>query len=627
MQSGQTGKERDVLVPTMCLPALRVCQVSAGGMHSLALTEDGNLWTWGEPWGSFSMTIDRRPHRVEVEDPEEIVERGGFVAIACGAFHNLALTASGEIYSFGLNDYGQLGLGHTASVTAPQRIVDGLEGVTVADISCGGWHSACISTRGEVFVWGRGEYGRLGLGDKSGSSKLRPAKVWALEGVKMVQVSCGGSHTLGVTADGKAWAWGRGSFGRLGTGEERDAITPVEVKLPGGPERWHVIAVAAGGRHSLCFAVPDNGNLLEEQSSSGWEQQQRRQQRSPMGLSPQSSGIRLNSAAIAAAAAAAAAVPVGGGGAASAGGGGLETDGGADDELSTSPDGDSPLSSGGGGGHGGDHHTNELTPLQTHLQEQDINIPAPSQNHHQVQHRHQVQQQQQHEAEEEGEAPAAAGIDVELNTINDNDDDSLLGEDSLEELIAQAPSVMPNNNSKGGASATPSMAASSVGAHDVVGVGVNTPVESLISQGVASLGLQEQQQIMQRQHNPEGTATATAGATQHQAPYLELSPSKQRTRHYRGRGRRGTAGATSQGGARTGSPKRGEEKAAQENQRWQQQDDDEEEEEDEEYGDVEPSEQGSDSEVGVVREEVRRAVSTAAATMRGLRDDLLGDNS
>ncbi len=177
MQCGQAGKERDVMVPTMCLPALRVCQVSAGGMHSLALTEDGSLYAFGEPWGSFSMTIDRRPHRVEVEDPEEIADRGGFVAIACGAFHNLALTATGEIYSFGLNDYGQLGLGHTASVTSPQRIVDGLEGVTVADISCGGWHSACVSTSGEVFMWGRGEYGRLGLGDKSGSSKLRPAKV------------------------------------------------------------------------------------------------------------------------------------------------------------------------------------------------------------------------------------------------------------------------------------------------------------------------------------------------------------------------------------------------------------------------------------------------------------------
>ena len=197
MQSGQGGHERDVLLPSPCLPGLRVSQVSAGGMHSLLLTADGELWQFGEPWGSFSMTIDRTPKRIEVADPEEAARRGAFVAIAAGAFHNLALTSTGEVYAYGLNDYGQLGLGHTASVTAPQRIIEGLEGVEVADISCGGWHSALLTTEGEVYVFGRGEYGRLGIGDKTGSSKLRPTLVKALEGTRMVQLSCGGSHTLG----------------------------------------------------------------------------------------------------------------------------------------------------------------------------------------------------------------------------------------------------------------------------------------------------------------------------------------------------------------------------------------------------------------------------------------------
>jgi len=579
MQSGQAAKERDVLVPTMCLPALRVCQVSAGGMHSLALTEDGNLWTWGEPWGSFSMTIDRRPHRVEVEDPEEILDRGGFVAIACGAFHNLALTATGEIYSFGLNDYGQLGLGHTASVTAPQRIVDGLEGVTVAHISCGGWHSACVSTRGEVFMWGRGEYGRLGLGDKSGSSKLRPAKIWALEkGVKMVQVSCGGSHTLGVTADGKAWSWGRGSFGRLGTGEERDAISPVELKLPGGPERWHVIAVAAGGRHSLCFAVPDNGNLLMEQ----------RRQRSPMGLSPQSSGIRLNSAAIAAAAAAAAAADRGG-----RGGEDLETDGGgADDELSTSPDGDSPISSGDGeSGGGGDEQTLQR---EYNVEQIDINIPPPIQNNHQVHH----PQRHQHAVQE-------VDSDREFtNTLNNRNDENEVDDDglnSLEELIAQAPSVVPTNSTTLSATATAFSPAGDLGMDRL---GRTIP---LISQGVASLNLQNREL---QQHESENVAVAE----HHQAPYVELSPSKQRVRYYRG------TGGGMKGRGRSQSPRRDVETIQVNKTEAEEEEDD-----DEEYGVVEPSEQESDSEPGAIGREAKRAASSAAATMHGLRDDVLGD--
>ncbi len=60
--------------------------------------------------------------------------------------------------------------------------------VQVADIAAGGWHSCALSSAGEVYVWGRGEYGRLGLGDRSGSSKLRPHKVRGLESHVVVQV-------------------------------------------------------------------------------------------------------------------------------------------------------------------------------------------------------------------------------------------------------------------------------------------------------------------------------------------------------------------------------------------------------------------------------------------------------
>ena len=143
-------------------------------------------------------------------------------------------------------------------------------------------------------MWGRGEYGRLGLGDRAGSSKLRPTKVKALEGHRVVEGSCGGTHTVVVTDEGRCFIWGRcgvcvlwvggwgglaracrqqpaharvpcrGAFGRLGTGVQKDCINPVELKLPGGPERWRVITAAAGGRHTMVLAVPDNGGQLEE---------------------------------------------------------------------------------------------------------------------------------------------------------------------------------------------------------------------------------------------------------------------------------------------------------------------------------------------------------------------------
>ena len=86
----------------------------------------------------------------------------------------------------------------------------------------------------DVYVWGRGEYGRLGLGDRGGSSRLRPTRVRGLEGHCCVQASAGGTHTCVLTREGRIFTWGRGSFGRLGIGiATKDHHSPVEVLLPG----------------------------------------------------------------------------------------------------------------------------------------------------------------------------------------------------------------------------------------------------------------------------------------------------------------------------------------------------------------------------------------------------------
>ena len=94
-------------------------------------------------------------------------------------------------------------------------------------------------------------------------------QVKALEGHRVVEGSCGGTHTMVVTDEGRCFIWGRAAFGRLGTGVNKDCISPVELKLPGGPERWRVISVAAGGRHSMALALPDNGNLGQRLAEVG----------------------------------------------------------------------------------------------------------------------------------------------------------------------------------------------------------------------------------------------------------------------------------------------------------------------------------------------------------------------
>jgi len=245
---GQCGcelEERDVIVPRPILKGVKVIEVSAGGMHSLALTDRGEVLMWGERWGDFSLVVQREPSRVSGVS--------NIARISAGAFHNLALTRGGQVLAWGTNDFGQLGIGSTEYATDPVPVED-LER-DIAEIRAGGWHSLAINKFGEVYTWGRGEYGRLGVGDQSGSVKLRPCHVSAMAGHCVVQASCGGTHTMMVTSEGRMFVTGRGSFGRLGRGT-RDRYSPIEVELPGGNRNWKVISVAAGGRHSLCVAVP-----------------------------------------------------------------------------------------------------------------------------------------------------------------------------------------------------------------------------------------------------------------------------------------------------------------------------------------------------------------------------------
>ena len=234
----------NIVVPKLAVPFLRVRSISCGGMHSLALTTSGEVWQWGEPWGDFSMEINRSPKRLRISDVE---------SVASGAFHNLALTSTGNVYGWGTNDFGQLGTGDTAYAVEP-RLTVGLEDIDIADIAAGGWHSLGLSSTGVVYTWGRGEYGRLGLNDPKGTARMRPCKVPGLSQHVVVQAACGGSHTMVLTAKGAIFSWGRHSCGRLGTECEKTVEAPVEVHLPGSSDRWQPICVAIGGRCGVqCF--------------------------------------------------------------------------------------------------------------------------------------------------------------------------------------------------------------------------------------------------------------------------------------------------------------------------------------------------------------------------------------
>lgn len=148
---------------------------------------------------------------------------GGLVRVA----HSLLLTATGRVLSFGNNMYGQLGHGYSAGKQLPDtmrpKYIDALSSVRCICISAGELHSAAVTADGDLYTWGDGFCGQLGLGDKR--PQLLPSQVTlgGLEDEVVESVSCGARHTLAVTEDGEVFSFGLGHFGVLGR-----AYTPFE---------------------------------------------------------------------------------------------------------------------------------------------------------------------------------------------------------------------------------------------------------------------------------------------------------------------------------------------------------------------------------------------------------------
>ena len=139
--------------------------------------------------------------------------------------HAVALTKSGEIYTWGNGDKHRLGHGTTEKEYQP-RLVSVLSGKPkVRDIACGLGHTLCLLETGQLFAWGNGSNGRLGVGDQEDRELAAPVTTYkgstgSQEGRSMpevVGIFCGASHSLAISKDGRCFSWGKNNKGSVGT--------------------------------------------------------------------------------------------------------------------------------------------------------------------------------------------------------------------------------------------------------------------------------------------------------------------------------------------------------------------------------------------------------------------------
>ncbi len=229
-------------VPIQIGSATNWVSVSAGTGHTLAIKSDGTLWTWG--YNFYGQLGDGTNTNQPV--PTQIGSATNWVSVSAGAYHSLGITADKKLWAWGYNADGQLGDASNNDVAVPVQIT--VIGITInwISISAGGYHSLGISDNGKLWAWGRNDYGQLGDGTFFG--RMRPTQITAL--TNWASVSGGASHSLATTADGKLRAWGRNNIGQLGDGTTTDHIAPTQI---GSGTNW--TSVSAGAAHTLGFTT------------------------------------------------------------------------------------------------------------------------------------------------------------------------------------------------------------------------------------------------------------------------------------------------------------------------------------------------------------------------------------
>eukprot|EP00966_Prymnesium_polylepis_P068218 1585429-Prymnesium_polylepis.1 len=228
-QCGLPQGTEAVCVPTMLgsLLGRGVRAVACGAAHSLAVTQSGEVLTWGLG-GSGQLGIgDHNTSPIPRAVPGLATE--AVQGVACGFGHSVVLTRGGGLFSWGWNRDGQLGVGDTQNRSSPCRL-SGM-GVLFQHIACGGAHSAVVSTTGQLYTFGSGSCGQLGLGTVQANA-LRPTLVSKLVdlGVKCALASCGEEFTLAISDTQEVYACGLGNVGQMGSGTDDSFTEPTRVK-------------------------------------------------------------------------------------------------------------------------------------------------------------------------------------------------------------------------------------------------------------------------------------------------------------------------------------------------------------------------------------------------------------
>jgi hypothetical protein len=220
-----------------------VVAVAAGLLHSLAVTSDGRLYSCGA--SAFNELGHGTPLHESTWKRVDALAGVRVVGAAAGGLHSVAWTDDGRLFSFGRNDRGQLGtaertFGHVAAVDVPGRVVSA---------ACGQAHTLILCADNRLFACGDNQMGQLGHAARALGKDVLPIATPA-GAAPISSISCGAFFNLACLQDGQLLAWGCGNDLQLGTGSRASVFVPAAMQCK--HEQWKRVLQAAGGwGHSL----------------------------------------------------------------------------------------------------------------------------------------------------------------------------------------------------------------------------------------------------------------------------------------------------------------------------------------------------------------------------------------
>jgi len=248
-----------VIIPTA------IQKVSCGHKFTIALDTSGGLWTWGYGGhgclGDGSLEDRWTPKKINFSILGNKLEQQIIIDISAGSEHCLAINSCNDVFSWGKGKQGRLGHGTEEGCLLPKIIRSFTDhGTKIIGISAGQQHSACVTNKKKLYTWGCGNNYRLGHGTIQ--NLLRPKMLECFDDNFIAQVSCGSMHTLCLTTAGQIYAWGSGLNGRLGVDISKSDVQMVPMKVAHLREEFQTqifSEVFAGPYQS--FGLTNNGQL------------------------------------------------------------------------------------------------------------------------------------------------------------------------------------------------------------------------------------------------------------------------------------------------------------------------------------------------------------------------------